>query len=263
MSENENPLAKPEEFESPIDSMRMGGDDIPNDIPILKIWYNMKDAPEGFEKGKLTLAGATQYDELSVILLGARYVGNILWPKFDPNNENPQPTCKSSNGLNPDGGDEPFQMSCAECLRHDWEWKNMHNEPPPCKKTTACLYYLRDDKFPAIMTVQRRARSTQFRGLRSALERKVLQVRELISAVPGCQVSWCFGLTLKAIEYGTYYLPQWTIEEQLTEDQVREAAEIFEHAKPLFDTAGIQEIADGDRLGKDEPAAGDDDDLPF
>ena len=231
---SDNLPAKPEQFDHPSDSMRMGGDDLQNDLPIMKIWYNMTNAPAGFEKGKLTVAGSEQFDSLDVVLLGARYVGNILWPPFDPKNENPQPTCKSSDGIMPDGGENPFQMSCKECMRADWGWKEKTGDPPPCKKTTACLYYLRTEKYPVAMTVQRVARSKQFRGLRSALERKTLQVADLIASVPGAQVNWCFNLTMEVIPYGSYYLPQWTIEEQLEKEEVEQMKKIFEFAAPLF-----------------------------
>lgn len=256
--------AKGDQFDNPTDSMRMGDDDIRDNLPILKICYTEKD---GLKKGKLTLAGDKQFDSLNVVLLGARYVGNILWPTFDPSNEDPQPTCKSGDGVRPDGGDEPFDMSCADCGRTEWAWKDAHNEIPPCKKTTACLFWLVDEKFPAVMTVQRRARSTQFRGLRSALDRKVMQVIELTKSVPGAQVNWCFNLKMESVPYGknvTYYLPQWTIEKQLNKKEVLEIQEIFAHAKPLFFSAGIQEIADGDALSKDQEVSTDpDDDLPF
>jgi len=235
----------------------------------------MKNAPEGFEKGKLTLGGSTQFDKLDVVLLAARYVGNILWPKFDPSNEEPQPLCKSADGVNPDEGDElaikkgykPFKMSCEECGRTEWAWKDKHNEPPPCKRTTACLFWLRSEKFPAVMTVQRRARTTQFRAIRTALDRKIIQVQDLIKSVPGAQVNWCFSLKLEVIPYDTYYLPQWTIDKQLTKKEVEEAQKIFALTAPVFFSAGIQEIADGDKLSKDNVPAGDevgnDDDLPF
>ena len=269
--ESKNLPAKGDQFESPTDSMRMGGDDdIRDNLPILKICYTEKD---GLKKGKLTLAGEKQFDFLNVVLLGARYVGNILWGVFKVEEENPEPTCKSSDGVNPDGGKKPFEMSCADCGRSEWTWKDSHGENPPCKKTTACLFWLVDEKFPAVMTVQRRARSTQFRGLRSALDRKVMQVLELTKSVPGAQVNWCFNLKLESVPYGknvTYYLPQWTIEKQLNKKGVEEIAEIFAHAKPLFFSAGIQEIADGDSLSKDKEVSKDqevstdsDDDLPF
>lgn len=251
-----NEIALQGKFETPFDSMQLGNDEMTDSLPMVKIEYmasqDAKDAK--FKKGLLSIAGERQVESLDFVLLGARYMGNVMYPeKFDVDNK---PLCVSDiDGYGPIGGEGMIDIpTCNDCGRSDMSWMRSHfdekgkAEKPPCAKVNALLGYSCEDEFPFIMRVSRRARTVQFKALRTALKRKVMK------AHPGAQVNWCFKIRLTVEAYDTYYVPVFTIlDEMLSIDEAKQMAKIWEVAHPLFFGATMEQVMDDNTVESDAP----------
>jgi hypothetical protein len=142
------------------------------------------------------------------------------------------------------------------------QWMNDHRDKkgkgmaPPCKKTTAILWFLKDRRHPALMKVQRVARSKSWKMLRSALERKALQ------AHPGLQVNWCFTVKVETQEEmgkSKYWIPKFTVGKRISEAEAQEMARMWEFAHPSFFGTKVEDVvSDVDEEGE-RPERFDDD----
>jgi len=91
-------------------------------------------------------------DEIRVSLLAMKY-SRVLWDKYNPKAENPEPKCKSSNGEISTGGNLYKQAQiCAQCKFAQW---SKDGTPPLCNDVYQLLMWDHQDEFPFIISAKR------------------------------------------------------------------------------------------------------------
>ncbi|MDZ7721693.1 MAG: hypothetical protein U5R06_02410 [candidate division KSB1 bacterium] len=101
-------------LDDPLNSFGEAANQIPSKVPVARIEYlatdqTKQDHPE-WQRGKFSINIGEQLDHLEACILGIKY-SRMLWPPFDPDDKNPEPLCKSDNGLWPTGGLESPKTS--------------------------------------------------------------------------------------------------------------------------------------------------------
>ena len=101
-------------FSDPLKGFGEAANQIPSKVPVARIEYlatpqTTQDHPD-WKRGKFSINIGEQLNHLEACILGIKF-SRMLWPDFEPNDQYPEPLCKSDNGLWPTGGIESPKTS--------------------------------------------------------------------------------------------------------------------------------------------------------
>ncbi|NUM33722.1 MAG: hypothetical protein HUU50_04230 [Candidatus Brocadiae bacterium] len=132
----------------------------------------------------------------------------ILWKAYDSKEKQPQALCKSFDGVQPNGGITMRNALCSNCP--DSQWAN--GKPPLCCEIFNMLCLDVETQSPFIYGVKR----TGIKSLR-LLKAQIRHSQSIPFA--GIPAHLCFKIELKPKAENTYFIPQFTILTQCSEQE--------------------------------------------
>lgn len=199
--------------------------------------------------GKFTTFNDQQVDsvEFTVLLQG---FSRALMPKYKPG-VSQYPLCRSSTGMEPDGGDKPESGPCMKrdekgrlvpaCPKAKWigNGKGQKSDPPECSEVYTWLCYDHKQSLPFIFKIKRSAIS-------SASKLKTLV---LASGIDHIFLRCSMTTKLVKSEAKDYYIPVFATPTQLDSETV---ARLFSIAKSFRDGFDLGAVMDEDEDDSDD-----------
>jgi len=204
-------------------------------LPIYKIEY--KRSPKSrtddtLKEGLFTSSLGGQKERLRCVLLRVR-PSRIYWPAFNPQDDNPQPLCKSNDARIPDA-DSPESYDCPSCPLSQWNntAKNPQDRKPKCALVWNLLCLDLDTPIPFVLSVKRTS-VTPFKNYltRFRLTRKPTYSVETI-------------ISIKPIE--NYYILNFEPGEELRKQDIDTVAKYAEDYADAFRKTDVSKVSDAD-----------------
>jgi len=235
------------------DSMGMlnidgAGDALGSSFIGCKVEYCKGNCPAEYVKGDFTFyesgSRTDQAKELNVVWLTMNHK-RVNWPKYDPKDEDPKPSCQSDNAQYPSsGGDMEDYDSCDVCPLSKFveDKKNKTIIPPKCKEVFNLLLFDIEESRPFLLPVS----GTSIKPLKRVFNEMKRKSKKM--GYPGLYINCCVLLKIKTIPSQDWFVLDFKIGEQLDLDEATLYNDTSKALREQFEMSDVESNNESEEL---------------